>query len=34
MNTVTSPDGTVLAYDRLGGGPPVVLLPGGSVDRM
>ena len=34
MNTVTSPDGTVLAYDRLGGGRPVVLLPGGSVDRM
>jgi pimeloyl-ACP methyl ester carboxylesterase len=34
MNTVISRDGTVLAYDRLGDGPPVVLLPGGSVDRM
>ena len=34
MNTVTSRDGTVLAYDLMGSGPPAVLLPGGSVDRM
>jgi pimeloyl-ACP methyl ester carboxylesterase len=33
MDTVTSRDGTLIAYDRLGDGPPVVLLPGGSVDR-
>src|SRR5262245_5356833 len=33
MDTVTSRDGTTIAYDRLGQGPPVVLLPGGSVDR-
>ncbi len=33
MDTVTSRDGTVLAYDRLGDGPPVVLISGGSVDR-
>ena len=33
MQTVTSPDGTVLAYDLMGSGPAVVLLPGGSVDR-
>jgi pimeloyl-ACP methyl ester carboxylesterase len=30
---VTSKDGTTIAYDRLGDGPPIVLLPGGSVDR-
>jgi pimeloyl-ACP methyl ester carboxylesterase len=34
MEHVTSADGTMIAYDRLGAGPPVVLLPGGSVDRM
>lgn len=33
MNTVTSRDGTTIAYDRMGDGPAVVLLPGGSVDR-
>ena len=33
MDTVISRDGTVLAYDRLGDGPPVVLISGGSVDR-
>jgi len=33
METVISRDGTVIAYDRLGGGPPVVLISGGSVDR-
>jgi pimeloyl-ACP methyl ester carboxylesterase len=34
METVTSKDGTTLAFDRLGSGPPVVLVCGGSVDRM
>lgn len=34
METVTSKDGTTLAFDRLGQGPPVVLVCGGSVDRM
>src|SRR5215208_3963012 len=34
METVTSRDGTTLAYDRLGDGPPVVLVSGGSTDRM
>lgn len=34
MDTVTSRDGTTLAFDRLGEGPPVVLVCGGSVDRM
>jgi pimeloyl-ACP methyl ester carboxylesterase len=33
MNTVVSPDGTTIALDRLGAGPPVVLVGGGSVDR-
>jgi pimeloyl-ACP methyl ester carboxylesterase len=33
MDTVISRDGTTLAYDRLGDGPPVVLVSGGSVDR-
>jgi pimeloyl-ACP methyl ester carboxylesterase len=33
MHTVTSRDGTTIAYDRLGDGPPVVLVTGGSVDR-
>ena len=33
MNQVTSQDGTRIAYDRLGEGPPVVLVTGGSVDR-
>ncbi len=30
---VTSKDGTTIAYDRLGQGPAVVLVSGGSVDR-
>lgn len=30
---VTSADGTTIAYDRLGDGPPIVLISGGSVDR-
>jgi pimeloyl-ACP methyl ester carboxylesterase len=34
METVTSKDGTTIAYDRLGDGPPVILVSGGSVDRM
>jgi pimeloyl-ACP methyl ester carboxylesterase len=34
MERVTSKDGTELAFDRLGQGPPVVLVCGGSVDRM
>ena len=33
METVTSQDGTTIAFDRLGEGPPVVLVCGGSVDR-
>src|SRR5919109_4061793 len=34
METVTSRDGTTIAFDRFGEGPPVVLVCGGSVDRM
>jgi len=34
MNKVTSRDGTTIAFDRLGEGPPVVLVCGGSTDRM
>jgi hypothetical protein len=34
MDRVTSRDGTTIAFDRLGGGPPVVLVCGGSTDRM
>jgi alpha-beta hydrolase superfamily lysophospholipase len=34
METVTSSDGTTIAFDRLGAGPPVVLVCGGSTDRM
>ncbi len=34
MHTVTSKDGTTIAFDRLGAGPPVVLVCGGSTDRM
>src|SRR2546427_4442320 len=34
LQHVTSKDGTKIAYDRLGNGPPVVLVCGGSVDRM
>jgi len=33
METVRSADGTEIAFDRLGSGPPVVLVCGGSVDR-
>jgi pimeloyl-ACP methyl ester carboxylesterase len=34
MNKATSKDGTTLAFDRLGDGPPVILVCGGSTDRM
>jgi pimeloyl-ACP methyl ester carboxylesterase len=34
MDTVTSNDRTVIAFDRAGEGPPVVVVGGGSVDRM
>jgi pimeloyl-ACP methyl ester carboxylesterase len=34
MEKVTSRDGTTIAFDRLGEGPPVILVCGGSVDRM
>ena len=33
LQYVTSKDGTTIAYDRIGEGPPVVLVSGGSVDR-
>ncbi len=33
MDKVTSNDGTVITFDRLGDGPPVILVSGGSVDR-
>jgi pimeloyl-ACP methyl ester carboxylesterase len=33
MQSVRSADGTEIAFDRLGEGPPVVLVCGGSVDR-
>jgi pimeloyl-ACP methyl ester carboxylesterase len=34
VETVTSRDGTTIAFDRMGAGPPVVLVSGGSTDRM
>src|SRR5918996_4610574 len=33
MDTVTSSDGTRIAFDRLGDGPPIVLVCGQSTDR-
>ena len=33
METVTSSDGTRIAFDRLGDGPPIVLVCGQSTDR-
>jgi pimeloyl-ACP methyl ester carboxylesterase len=33
MDTVVSADGTTIAFDRLGEGPPVALVAGASVDR-
>jgi pimeloyl-ACP methyl ester carboxylesterase len=34
MDKVTSKDGTTITFDRLGTGPAVILVCGGSVDRM
>ncbi|HEY8632179.1 MAG TPA: hypothetical protein VIL50_03420, partial [Candidatus Limnocylindrales bacterium] len=34
LNHTTSKDGTTIAFDRLGNGPAVILVCGGSVDRM
>jgi pimeloyl-ACP methyl ester carboxylesterase len=34
MERITSRDGTSIAFDRLGDGPPVILVCGGSTDRM
>jgi pimeloyl-ACP methyl ester carboxylesterase len=34
METTTSRDGTSIAFDRMGRGPAVILVCGGSVDRM
>ncbi|MBM7791254.1 alpha/beta fold hydrolase [Tenggerimyces flavus] len=34
METVTSKDGTTIAYDKLGAGPSLILVSGGSCDRM
>jgi pimeloyl-ACP methyl ester carboxylesterase len=34
MDKVTSEDGTTIAFDRLGDGPPVILVCGASTDRM
>ncbi len=33
METATSSDGTTIAFDRLGDGPPVILVCGASTDR-
>lgn len=33
MNTVTSPDGTTIAYDQSGVGPPLILVGGAFNDR-
>jgi pimeloyl-ACP methyl ester carboxylesterase len=33
MNTVVSTDGTTIVFDRVGDGPPVLLVCGASVDR-
>jgi pimeloyl-ACP methyl ester carboxylesterase len=34
LQRVTSKDGTTIAFDRLGAGLPIILVCGGSVDRM
>ena len=34
VNKVHSSDGTAIAFDQLGDGPPVVLVCGASTDRM
>jgi hypothetical protein len=33
METVTSADGTVIAFDQIGQGPPIVLVASASCDR-
>ena len=33
MNRLISSDGTTIAFDLLGDGPPVILVSGGSTDR-
>ena len=33
VNKVQSKDGTTIAFDRVGDGPPIILVGGGSVDR-
>src|SRR6059058_864042 len=33
LNKVTSADGTTIAFDKLGSGPPLILVCGGSTDR-
>src|SRR3712207_1174069 len=33
METVTSSDGTIIAFDRLGDGPPVIAVCGAMCDR-
>lgn len=33
METVTSADGTTIAFERLGSGPPLILLPGATCTR-
>lgn len=33
METVTSADGTTIAFDRIGSGPPLILLPGATCTR-
>src|SRR5215213_10034163 len=33
MDKVTSRDGTIIAFDRLGNGPPVILVCGAMCDR-
>ncbi len=33
MQTVTSADGTTIAFDQLGSGPPLILVAGASCDR-
>jgi pimeloyl-ACP methyl ester carboxylesterase len=33
METVTSADGTIIAFDQIGAGPPLVLVSGGACDR-
>lgn len=34
MDQVQSKDGTTIAFDRLGEGPPVILVCGKSTDRV